>query len=237
MNDKNDSHITITTYDEDKTEHLDKFTQSWIMKIRQEFFMKMWELSTERREITRVFVKPTYNYGMSFEESIYLYKISSERTVFGHYKAYKKKLTFENYIRLMKGTEKAFLSSYKERSSKKVKTIGKKNVYQYYLFDLEPYTVRKHKKKKDNQEIEYKAKVRLREVAQDIIKYKRQIEKEDEYTFIKSFCHASYTPDKISPYIVFDDNGKLKKGCKKYWEFLKKEVSRLSNIPVDQLII
>lgn len=239
MNKKNNSYIKIETYDKNDNEHHEDMNQSWIKHVRQNFYKKLWELSTEKREITRVFVKPDYEYGISFEESIYLYKISSERTVFGHYKAYKKKLAYKRYIKLIKETELNFADSYqKQAKRKKTKKIAKKNVYQYYLFDLEPYTVKKRKRKKvDKNEIEDKAKIKLREVATDIVMYKGKIENEDDYTFIKSFCHASYTPNRISPYIVFDDNGKLKKGCKKYWDFLKQEVSRLSNIPVEQIIM
>lgn len=237
MNGKNIIEKT-STYLNNEVVEADFQYENWSDKIRILFFQEMWEQCCKEREECRIYLDSFNEYGVSFENSIYLYKIIPEKTVFGYYKAYKKELDKNEYIKLVKKLESEFQFECKnkyEKPSKKLKTkkIRRNKSLQLYLFDLEPYTILLEKKNY----IEDKAKQQLKNVAQKIWSWKQKIEKEDERKFIKSFNFASFTPNEISPYIVFDERGKLKKGCKKYWNYLKKEVSKLSNIPLNHIIM
>jgi hypothetical protein len=166
-------------------------------------------------------------------------------SVFGHYKAYKKELTQDVFIKAIKRAERFInegentsLTTVKNLNRKPYKKTKKQKNLQYHLFDLEPYTVIKARPKNPGY-IEPEAKEHLKGLAQEIWYWKQRVEKDNRNKFIKAFSFAFYSDkDKsTNSYIQFDDNGRLKRGCKKYWNFLKKEVSKISNIPIKELII
>ena len=229
------------TYIDNDTKITKSKNRNNIGKMNQLFLKKLWEIASKKIETGKVYFKIENEYGVSFEnDSVYLYKVIQEKSVFGYYKVYKKNMSQKEYINLLEIVKDDFSLRYEnapqkmntpklKRKKKKVKADN----LQYYLFDIESYTVTKTRKT----EIEDKAKLRLKEVAQKMWYWKQRIENDNERRFVKSFSYASFSPDVISPYIMFNNQGKLKKGCRKYWNFLKKEVSRLSNIPVKQIIM
>ncbi len=216
----------------------------WSNEIRQEIIRFLWENVSGKREPVRLFSKPENEYGISYESAIYIYKVIPDMSVFGHYKAYKKEINRLELMKYLKKSVNLLNNKYntiieysrKPRQKYKQNPINSKN-QQYYLFDLEPYT--KKKENKSNNIIETDAKDFLHDIAEKIWYWKQRVETDSKNKFIKSFSYAFFSNDNPNPnpYIEFDDNGKLKKGCKKYWNYLKKEVSKLSKVPVKELII
>lgn len=207
------------------------------LQYPQAFYRLMWELCDMEKKITHIYMKPYKEYGISFEDKIILYRIIPQKTVFGHYKAYKKLLTAEQYNELKHRTEEKYTPElkliYGETPKRKTKKRKKSlQNLQYCLFNLEPFT-----KKNQKNKIEEKAKAQLRDLAERVCEEKRKLKDGNENNFIMAFSIAAFCPDRISPYIDFKKNGKLKQGCGKYWRFLKKEISKISGVAYKEIKI
>ncbi len=240
---RNETLIETNIKIDNKAETSKNKSKKWSIAFRQSFIKTLWENSTKRRELCQIYQKQENEYGISFENSVYLYKILPEQTVFGHYKAYKKELSIKEYVELVKSIEKNFANNYEQKNliEEHIQKTQKISKGQCYLFDIQPYTIKKTrtrtKKIVETQEIEENVAEKLKNVAQKIWYWKQILDKNNTNKFTMAFYYGAYSPDNITPYIEFDKRGKLKRGCSKYWDYLKKEVSRLSNVPVNQIIM